>query len=472
MTGTKIYDLLHSLSIYELNRFYKFLLSPYYNEERRLVKLYDYLLPYFKQKKSQDIDREKVWKSVFGKQVFTNLKYARLLSDLVKKLEGFLIVERVKETQSTESNFLLDVYNERKLDKHFPEPYFFAIKKLEQQPFRDSEFFLHQFQLNAQQNIYLENKHLRTREKNLLQTIESLDTFYLIQKLRYCSAILHYKKFLSLEGEIILFREILEYLGMTPYQHQPAVLLYHSVLLTLIEPEQEQHYLDLRKLMQKHRALFSTNTNKEFFAFALNYCIRKINLGQMNYQGEIFSLYKEALNLELLQDKGSMTPWDFKNIVTIGLRNKEFKWTAQFIEEYKNKITKEDRSNAYTFNMARYHFAIKKYDKVLSLLQDVKYDDVFYLLDSKTTLIKTYFELGEYQPLMSLKESFRILLRRKKVISEQNRINYLNFLRFTLKLYRIDVKQKNKLAELKKQIIATNNVADKSWIVEKLSELG
>jgi hypothetical protein len=101
----------------------------------------------------------------------------------------------------------------------------------------------------------------------------------------------------------------------------------------------------------------------------------------------------------------------------------------------------------------------------------VAYTDIFYQLDSKTTLMKTYYELGEYLPMMALKESFRILLRRKKLISEQNRVNYMNFMRFTMKLYRIDVKDSRKLNELSKNIINSTNVADKGWLVEKLNEL-
>lgn len=66
--------------------------------------------------------------------------------------------------------------------------------------------------------------------------------------------------------------------------------------------------------------------------------------------------------------------------------------------------------------------------------------------------MKAYYELGEYLPLMSLKESIKILLRRKKLISEQNRINYMNFIRFTMKLYRADVKDQQKILAFKKAI--------------------
>ena len=86
--------------------------------------------------------------------------------------------------------------------------------------------------------------------------------------------------------------------------------------------------------------------------------------------------------------------------------------------------------------------------------------------------MKTYYELGEYQPLQSLKESFRILLSRKKLISDTQRSVYGNFVRYTLKLFRADVKDKKKIAALKKEIETTQQMADKGWVMEKLNEIG
>jgi len=105
------------------------------------------------------------------------------------------------------------------------------------------------------------------------------------------------------------------------------------------------------------------------------------------------------------------------------------------------------------------------------LLQEVQYNDIFYQLDAKTTLLKTYYELGEWQPLYSLKDSFRILLRRKRLITPQQKANYLNLLNFSMRVFRIDVKDTFKLKKLKQEIMAANNVADKSWLVEKIVEI-
>jgi hypothetical protein len=107
----------------------------------------------------------------------------------------------------------------------------------------------------------------------------------------------------------------------------------------------------------------------------------------------------------------------------------------------------------------------------LRQLQDIKYNDIFYQLDSKTTLLKTYYELGEWMPLFSLKDSFRVMLRRKKLISAQQKENYNNLLKLTLRLFKTDVKDKVAVLAMQKEITTTVNVADKGWLLEKVNEL-
>ena len=46
----------------------------------------------------------------------------------------------------------------------------------------------------------------------------------------------------------------------------------------------------------------------------------------------------------------------------------------------------------------------------------------------------------------------------------------MNFIRFTMKLYRVDVKDQQKVLLLKKEIEQSSNVADKGWLMEKIKE--
>ena len=409
---------------------------------------------------------------VYRNRTFSSLAFARLLSDLAKKLDEFLLHDAIRMGEPKRNREILQIYNERKLSRYFNEAWTNAQTKHNKQTIKEADFYLQEFQLEASRNIYYELQNQRSGEKNILQTLDALDKFYFIHKLSYFAALLHYKKFLSTGGEVLLAKEILESVKNSPIRHVPAIAINYCVVLSLLEPDKEEHFQNLRTLLHKHLSTFSKENARNFYAFAINFCIRKINFGELDYVNELFDLYKEMLKSELLTDEqGWMSEFDFKNIVTVSLRADDAVWTEKFIREYKNSIPYHKRQNAYTFNQARLYFHRKKFDKVLPLLQEVAYSDIFYQLDSKTTLIKTYYELGEYLPLMALKENFRIMLRRKKIISEQNRINYMNFLRLTTKLFRADVKDVKTTTALKKHIQQSTNIADKGWLMEKVNEL-
>ena len=115
-------------------------------------------------------------------------------------------------------------------------------------------------------------------------------------------------------------------------------------------------------------------------------------------------------------------------------------------------------------------FSKKEWNKVIELLQQVEYDDVFYKLDSKALLLKTYYEMSEWLVLDSLIDSFQILLRRNKEISKQHRSNYLHLVKFVKKLSHLMPDDTAKIEAVRDKIEAAKQVADRGWLLEKLRE--
>lgn len=100
--------------------------------------------------------------------------------------------------------------------------------------------------------------------------------------------------------------------------------------------------------------------------------------------------------------EGELSPWDFRNIVVLGLRLGETDWVENFINTHKNFIPEAMRANAVSFNLAQVYFYQKKYEKVMVLLQKVEYEDLTYNLNSKSLLLIAYYELQEIETLHSL----------------------------------------------------------------------
>ena len=468
MLHTKPDLILRSFTQYELNRLDRFIGGV---ADEQMLTVWNYLKPFYKERIPEALDKKNIWQVGFGKKQFIPLKYARLLSDFTKILEKFLLLEYISTRDTDRSISMLNIYNSRGLHSCITPLLKSANETIQKTPLRDGEYYLSRYRIDEQQNSYTENLDRRDNEKHLSQTIQSLDTYYVIQKLKYYASALHYQKFLNIPTEIYFVEDVMKFATSEAFDDIPLVRIYLCIIHTLEDKEGKLAFDRLKTLLTTYINLFPKEEAEQLYAFAVNYCIRQINKGSLEYLKSIFALYKQMLQDDLLTYKGYISPWEFKNIVTVALRAKELKWAANFIKERSPLIPDRDRENAFTFNMARYAFAAKKYDKVLELLGTVDYDDVFYQLDAKATLMKTYYEMGEHQPLQSLKESFRILLSRKKSISDTQRNVYGNFVRFTLKLSRIDVKNKKKLASLRKEIESTSQMADKGWIMEKLGEL-
>ncbi|MCH8331577.1 MAG: hypothetical protein IH946_09410, partial [Bacteroidetes bacterium] len=273
------------------------------------------------------------------------------------------------------------------------------------------------------------------------------------------------------EHEVFLMAEIMQIMKGHPFDDVPAIAIYYCILMTLTEPEKQSHFHELTTLLKEHASKFRDDEAREMYVYAQNYCLRKINTGETDYLSELFALYKNSLKDEFILEERKLSPWSYKNIVATALRLNEFDWVKNFITVYRTKLDPKFRDNAFNYNLARFYFYQQNYNKVLDLLQKVEFNDVFYSLDSRSMMLKTYYELEAIDSLYSLIDSFRLYLWRNKLISEGHRHNYLNLIRFVRRLTKVFPGDDKKLLQIETDIEQTKQIADKNWLLEKLKSL-
>jgi hypothetical protein len=223
--------------------------------------------------------------------------------------------------------------------------------------------------------------------------------------------------------------------------------------------------------LREHSKLFSQTEQRGMYVFAQNYCIKRINQGDSNALKDIFELYQLMVDNELIFEGNYVSQPDFKNIVTTGLRLGEVEWVNGFIEEFREKLNPEFSENAYTYSMAWIHFTKKEYDKALRMLLRVEFNDVYYHLDSKSLLMKVYYEMNEFDAFLSLVDAFRIYLRRNKFISEFQKETYSNFIQVINKLMKLKMRNQPITLAIHEDICATKPAADLHWLISKSEEL-
>lgn len=475
MKITKTYKCIESLDVYEKNAFKKFLISPYFNKNEYLIALHD-IYSNLTEEQIMNEKKETIWASIFENLKYNDTKFRKLNSDLLKLFEHFITIEAFEKDKQTKLIVELKAINERNLDVLYNSirAKLDRFEKNNIDKSADHYHFLYEtektkFELKTD----IERKNKKTdfvKEFNIADISRNLDIFYLSEKLKYISTTISWSKLYKIE---------IEPFDITPIKRIvsdrkeiiPPIALYYQIYLTLIEPEELRHFSILQKLIKKYLNVFPPKEQRYILDSAVSYGVGKVNKGSLELQKPTLDVYKEALEYEGFYDNGYLSPTSFRNIVFFALRTKEYDWAEYFVNTYGQHLREELRENAITFNLSRISFYQKDYNKVIQLLQQVEYDDVFYNLNSRMLLMASFYELEEIDSLEALMNSTSAFLRRESKISNSRKQIYKNPIRFLRKMISLNPNEKKGFLLLKEEITTTSNVASKPWLLEKINEL-
>ncbi|MCU0348259.1 MAG: hypothetical protein MUC59_15060 [Saprospiraceae bacterium] len=475
MLNSKLVTFLRNFARHDLAQFRKYIVSPFFNEREELVRLYDLLLDAeLITGNASDVDKYALWQGLFPAAAFDDVRFRRACSDLLQLAMDFTAYNQYTSNPTTGQVFLLHALAKTQLEKHFEGVLRQTELIQEKLGQRDADFHYLSYMLHRRRQEHLEHV---SPKKTSFEPIEKadfhLDCYYFTKKLEHYCDSLGYRNMVSASAEVPLFPGFLTFLAQSPYLAEPAVKAWYLVAQMMLHPDEAHCFQDMKSLLETHSASFQHRELQTLFIHSMNYCIdTKINHGREDYYGELFSLYRIALNKEIIFENGQLNPHHYKNIITVGLHIKEFAWVETFIQDYTHRLPKSDQDNALNFNLAQVYFYQKRYDRVIELLQEVEYQNLAYSLGSRVILLRTYFELGEDQALESLIDSYRIFLRRNRLISKEVKQQYLNMLRFTRKLSQLAPYDKKGIEKARQEIENCKSLTGKKWLLEKAEGMG
>ncbi|MBK8554736.1 MAG: hypothetical protein IPL65_02675 [Lewinellaceae bacterium] len=472
MFSDKLLTLLGSFSKYELNRFRKFLVSPYYNEQEVLINLFDLCNLAIREGTVEKLDKNTVWKHLFPGKKLNDAQLRRTASELNQLALKFYSLEYREQQPMLE---LLDL--QRKLESPVLFKHLSSVERLVDKYFEQAK------PDNAKR--YLE-KHLyrwnifdrasRTVSSSdyidkLLPADFNLELFYIVQKLKLYVAWLSFRNFRNTSAVIDVVPGFWEYISQSRFQRIPLIGIYGKVVLCLSEPEDESHFEVLMLELDDKGVKLDDEDLRECYHIAQNYCALKINQGKVHYYRAIFQIYQRMISRSMLLEDDRLAEGVYKNIITTSLQVGEYAWAEEFIQNYSDYLPANIRENAHSYNLASLYFHQKKYDKVIDLLRSVEYSDVTYALGGKLLLLRTYHEKGEVFALESLIDSVRIYLRRNKFISKTMVREFGNFLTFLKKLNDLAQKSPAEIQKFKARVQDNPAVISKKWLLQKIDEI-
>lgn len=470
MLSKKLTVLIESFSVKELEQLHKFVNSPFHNENKELILLCEELFLFYKVDRNKDeaLLKKDIWVKIY-KGEYTDVKLRRLTSDMTRLIEKFIILQELNSQKELNRILLLGGLKNKNLEKHF---YDVITKNRTLSIGNSTDYHFERLQTEILQHEFID-KHLPQSNNldNLASADYHLDNYYIIKKLKFYCSLLSYKSVRRIGVEFPFSKQMIEEIKEHPSFNEAVVQVYYKTVLLLQGQDSEKVFEELRDLLILNEKSFPLKELQQIYFNMQNFCAGEINNGKNIYFEKLFDVYKIMIEREILPGEETLKPGIYKNIITLGLIIKEFDWTENFIQIYTEKLPKEHRENAKNYNLAKVYFHKQEYEKVIEQLREVEYKELVYALGGKLMLLKTYFELKEQRPMDSLIDSFRIYLRRNKLISKNVRQQYLNVLRFTKKLANIAPYDKKGVQKVKEQIEACKALADKKWLIDKVAEL-
>jgi hypothetical protein len=452
-------------------RLLDFLQSPYFNKKDEVTQLYLQLLHYAPDFDHPDMSKENLYRRVSASARYDEKEFGYWMSDLVKLIEEFIITEQNRQEEVARHEQLISYYSAQKIEKLHIATLKSYQKLIDDFPYRDAEYYRYRFMLHERENELFEKQKRHESDESLQKAIDSLDLYYLSNKLKYSCEMLNRRRMVTSDYQLRLVNEILQYLEQHPNDNIPPVAVYSCVLHSFLHPERES-YNNLKALLDNYAHLFPPEEARDLYTFALNYCIERVNSGDAQYAKKLFELYQVLIDKQIVFDHGFISPWTYINIVATSVRVGEFAWTEEFIHRYKANLRPQFRDNAYTYNLAYLYFYRQQYPKTLQLLNEVVFDDMFYALNSKVLIMASYYELQETDALESLVASFKMYLRRSKLISDVKTERFFNYIKFVEQLSKIWMGDKDahrQLSLLADKIKATPNTVNVRWLLDKIN---
>ncbi len=475
MKSKKIHLALEYLNIHEINSFKKFLHSPYFNQNEKILRYFIVLERQIKAKLPlADLKNQDVWSEVMENNSYNDAKFRKLNSDISKLFEKFMAISELENDITLSNNLKIRAFREKKMSKLYPGLISHINNAKKAQQNRSADYYLDLF--NIEKSIFSLQSDADRKSKskdpvkflNIEEISQNLDVFYIAEKLKYYCTILSWKRSYKVDKKIAGIEFILKLAQIPMFSEYPPVKIYFTISRTITESENTEHYYLLKNLIEEYIHLFPPSEAREIMEAAISYCVVKNNQGITLFLNEVLELYTKGLKNEIIFDNGFLSPIAFRNIAFYALRAKRYDWAEKFISEYHDKIKEEYRSNAKNFSFARLEFYRKDYSKVIDYLNQIIMNDSFYNINVRSLLLVSYYELEEWAPLESLLQSFKAWVTREKSLSKHLKNRFLELIKSVKKLVYTPEFEKEKLKKLLNNVQDNPEIINKPWLVNKI----
>ncbi|MEL6845876.1 MAG: hypothetical protein AAFP02_21930, partial [Bacteroidota bacterium] len=289
---------LQQLSPAEHNRLRKWVASPYHNADPKMGLLLDAILIRLE---DEQLQREDLDLFLYPNQAFNYARITNHLSDLKALLEDFLVWESLRQRPEERKLQLLKAVREKRMDALYQQTErYFARMEQRQVYMMEDDFLIYQL-VEEERYIAFTEQDIRALDQSLQRKVAWSERQFVATMLKTACQILNRRNVLQDGTTMPTLQYFLDFVAADPtrFDDWPHLALYRGVL-QMLRGESDEDYQALRSLMQQYARQIPPEERKPLYQFAQNHCIKRANQGDQDYLKELFVLYQEMIELEII----------------------------------------------------------------------------------------------------------------------------------------------------------------------------
>lgn len=492
----RVLDIIKSFSAPEVTKFKHYLRSPYFNRSNKVYLLYSEIINFYPFFDSPQLNYKFLNFKVNPSRPYNAVTMRSLISDLEKHALNFLRQINLDTDEISTHNYLRDELRARSLGRIFEQSIKDYEEKQPKENIIDENYFLNRLNLETDKLNYSYISKNLSKKINVDSLIMYLVTgsknlfLYFIMKMitHYLNLQTMQANYKEIEERNALYEFLVKFFSGLDNFYLKGFLrdknndyyyvfdIYYNLFRAFSNRSGLRNYEKCKELLTEYGKYFKANEKHFLYGKLVDFCElrQKVNPKDEYSRRELVNLYELHIAKKYYETESNpYLPLPlFRNMLNFAIRIRKFKWAEKYIKIYSNKLYPDFKGDLRNLGYARIAFARGQFSETLRKINKVNPDASGIKVDYKNLMIMLHYELGNFMLVESLLDSYKLFIRRSKVISKENKVYYRNFAFYVERFVKFTSnRNKTYLGSLKDRIKKEENIVYKSWLIQKVNEL-
>lgn len=483
MKDTQFIDLLKKFSTLEINHFEKFLISPYFNTNKNLSKMYACIKKFHPNYNDENIAKDKIYSKLFPGENYDDGKMRYYTNELLKLAENFLAQENLKKDR-----FIYDVHSlkeliERREDKLSYKKLADIRKTLQSVSYPNEIYFFYLHTLSSLSNYLLLLNDEKQVPDDFIKEGESIIMLMFVVITQTSSNLLLLNRTYNQEIPQNLIFQLLEKFNFEEFircaeegnsVHTHLLKMYYAIIMLKSDHLNDAHFYYLKSQLPYYAKVLDKLDLYNVYIAMQSYVAQALLRDKDVFRKERFELSLLAIEFDAYSPSSQkyLLLGPFREFILSAIYLGEFEAAENFISDYSNRLDPKTRNDSVNIAFATIRHAQKKYDEALESLSKVKPIDLFFKHDIKSLSMMIYYDKDLIEATYEMADTYRQFVVKNKNIPAVRRKRVISFINTVKELLMVKSgKSKKTAAEIYNEISNTKNIQYSKWLLEKANEL-